>query len=200
MEADESYGAGGASKNRMVDKVLHLPKGDYIAYYQTDGSHSYDDWNADPPFDPEHWGLTITGAGNDFDPSVVSPFNEESERGVIAQLVRVRDDEHLHKRFSISSRANVRVYAIGESDGDEMADYGWIENAETGERVWEMEYDHTSWAGGARKNRVFDKTITLDKGDYELHYRTDGSHAFNDWNDDPPDDRTHWGISVYRNE
>jgi hypothetical protein len=63
-----------------------------------------------------------------------------------------------------------------------------------------MEFDATSWAGGAKKNRLFDKTITLDKGEYELHYRTDGSHAYNDWNDDPPDDRTHWGVTIYKNQ
>jgi hypothetical protein len=198
MDARASYHAGGAAKNRLFDEVITLPKGEYIACYQTDGSHSYDDWNADAPFDPEHWGLTIMGAGSDFDAKVVSTFNEDDEKGVIAQLVRVRDDEHVRQRFTISSRTTVRIYAIGEADDEEMVDYGWIKNMETGERVWEMEYDATSRAGGAKKNRMIDKTIVLDKGEYELNYRTDGSHAFNDWNDDPPDDPTHWGITLYR--
>ncbi|HEY6953433.1 MAG TPA: hypothetical protein VI758_13575, partial [Bacteroidota bacterium] len=197
MDARRTFHAGGASKNRFVDEIVELPKGDYVAYYQTDGSHSYDEWNADPPFDPEHWGLTIMGAGKDFDPSSVSSFNEDNEAGVIAQLIRVSDDKHVHQRFTLSSKTKVRVYALGEADGDELADYGWIKNTETGETIWRMEIDETSWAGGAKKNRVADKTITLDKGEYEINYRTDGSHAFNDWNDDPPDDRAHWGITVY---
>ena len=198
MDPEDSYHAGGAEKNRLFDEIITLPKGDYIACYQTDGSHSYDSWNADPPFDPEHWGLTLMGAGNAFDPKTVSSFNEDDEQGVIAQLIRVRDDEHVRKHFTIAAPTKVRVYAVGEADGDEMADYGWIKNAETGKRVWEMEYDATSWAGGAKKNRLFDKTITLNKGEYELNYRTDGSHAYGDWNDDPPDDRTHWGITIYK--
>jgi len=198
MDPDRSYHAGGAEKNRLFDEVITLPKGDYIASYQTDGSHSYDDWNADAPFDPEHWGLTVMGVAGDFDAKNVSPFNEEDEKGVIAQLIRVHDDEHVRERFTLSGPTKVRVYALGEADGDEMADYGWIKNAETGQRVWEMEYDLTSWAGGAKKNRMFDKTITLDRGEYELNYTTDGSHAYGDWNDDPPDDRTHWGITIYK--
>ncbi len=197
MERSETFHAGGASKNRMADEVITLPKGSYVAYYQTDGSHAFDDWNSDPPFDPEHWGITIMGIGKTFDKSDVAAFSESNEEGVLAQIVRVRNDEHERRHFSIPSRTAIRIYAIGEADGDEMADYGWIENAETGQRVWEMEYDKTSWAGGAKKNRLFDKTITLDKGDYEVHFKTDGSHAFNDWNDDPPEDRGHWGITIY---
>jgi hypothetical protein len=200
MNRRNTYHAGGASKNRLADETVSLPKGDYIAYFQTDGSHSYNDWNSDPPFDPEHWGLTILGAGSDFDAKAVSAFSEENEEGIVAQLIRVRDDKHVRQKFSLSSRTKVRIYAIGEADGDEMADYGWIENAESGETVWEMEYDKTSWAGGAKKNRVFDKTITLDKGEYELNYKTDESHAYNDWNDDPPEDRTHWGITIYKSQ
>jgi hypothetical protein len=200
MSRRDTYHAGGASKNRLADELITLPKGDYIAYFQTDGSHSYSDWNSDPPFDPEHWGLTILGAGSDFDAKAVSAFSEENEEGIVAQLIRVRDDKHVRQKFSLPSRTKVRIYAIGEADGDEMADYGWIENAESGETVWKMEYDKTSWAGGAKKNRVFDKTITLNRGEYELNYKTDGSHAYNDWNDDPPEDRTHWGITIYKSQ
>lgn len=200
MDRDDSFHAGGADKNRLFDAIISLPKGDYLACYQTDGSHSYDNWNADAPFDPEHWGMTIMGAGDDFNAKTVSTFNEDEDKGVVAQLIRVRDDEHVHQRFTLDSRTTVRIYAIGEADGDEMADYGWIKNTETGENVWTMDYDATKWAGGAKKNRLFDKTITLDKGEYELNFRTDGSHAFNDWNDDPPDDRSHWGITLYKSQ
>jgi hypothetical protein len=27
--------------------------------YETDGSHSFGDWNAAPPDDPEMWGITV---------------------------------------------------------------------------------------------------------------------------------------------
>ncbi len=79
-----------------------------------------------------------------------------------------------------------------------MFDYGWIEGTKTGRAVWEMTYRTTERAGGARKNRLADVTLTLPAGAYELHYRTDGSHAFGDWNAAPPDDPLHWGITVYR--
>ena len=73
-------------------------------------------------------------------------------------------------------------------------------NVKNGDVVWEMTYRTTTHAGGSKKNRVFDKTVYLEKGEYEVHYQTDDSHAFNDWNDDAPDDRTHWGVTIYKEQ
>jgi hypothetical protein len=90
----------------------------------------------------------------------------------------------------------VRIYAIGEGQNREMYDYGWIENTSTKSVVWEMTYSMTFHAGGGRKNRMVNTTMLLDKGDYILHYVSDDSHSYNDWNTDPPDDPTMWGITV----
>ncbi|MDP9323015.1 MAG: hypothetical protein M3P13_05220, partial [Acidobacteriota bacterium] len=51
--------AGGAAKNRRFDGTVRLPAGDYVVKYETDESHSFGDWNAAPPDDPEMWGITI---------------------------------------------------------------------------------------------------------------------------------------------
>jgi hypothetical protein len=200
MEARRSAHAGGASKNRMVDEIITLPKGDYIAYYQTDDSHSYRDWNDDPPFDETHYGLTIRGAGAEFNPKIATSFEEGKEEGVIAQIVRVRDDRDVREQFTISRTTKVRVYAVGEAEDRDMADYGWIEETKSGDVVWEMTYRTTKHGGGAKKNRMVNAIITLEKGEYELHYKTDGSHSYNDWNDDAPDDRMHYGITVYKED
>jgi len=62
--------------------------------------------------------------------------------------------------------------------------------------VWEMTMRNTHHAGGARKNRVFDGEVKLDTGRYVVHYQTDGSHAYGDWNDRRPPDPHGWGITV----
>ena len=36
-----------------------MKAGDYILRYSSDGSYAYEDWNADPPDDPESWGVTL---------------------------------------------------------------------------------------------------------------------------------------------
>ncbi len=189
--------AGGAQKNRVFDGIVTLDAGDYIAYYVTDDSHAYRDWNASPPVGGEYWGLSLlTAEGADR----IQTFAERdrTEANVIAQITRVRDSDRGRQRFTLDRPTEVRIYALGEGSGDHMYDYGWIEDAETGRAVWEMTYRTTERAGGAKKNRMANVTLTLPAGDYELRYRTDGSHAFGDWNASPPDDPLYWGITVYR--
>ena len=197
MNADNTYHAGGASKNRYVDEVITLPKGSYIVQYNTDDSHAYGEWNSDPPFDPEHYGVTLYGVGEKFDRSVVGKYVEQPDKSVIAQIIRVGNDANKEQKFRLDKTTKIRVYAIGEGVNREMADYGWITDNKTGTTVWEMTYSMTFHAGGARKNRTVNTTIILDKGDYTLHYETDDSHAYRDWNQDPPEDPEYWGITLY---
>lgn len=197
MSADNSYHAGGASKNRYVDEIITLPAGSYIVQYNTDDSHAYNDWNADPPFDTEHYGVTIYGVGEKFDRSVVTKYVEQRDKNVIAQIIHVENSASKEQRFKLEKTTRIRVYAIGEGVNREMADYGWITDNKTGTTVWEMTYSMTFHAGGARKNRMVNTTIILDKGDYTLHYETDDTHAYRNWNQDPPEDPEYWGITLY---
>lgn len=57
--------AGGARKNRVFDDRVYLEAGDYVVYYESDGSHSFNDWNDRPPRDPFNWGVTISKLEND---------------------------------------------------------------------------------------------------------------------------------------
>ncbi len=116
---------------------------------------------------------------------------------VIAQITNVLDKEDKTVTFSLRSSQEVRIFAIGEGQGGQMFDYGWIENADTGVPVWEMQEPRTTHAGGAGKNRKVDVVITLPAGNYKLRYKTDDSHSFDHWNSLPPD-INFWGIGVYK--
>jgi hypothetical protein len=115
---------------------------------------------------------------------------------VIAQIVKVLDNEDKTMAFSLTSSQEVRIFSIGEGQGNEMFDYGWIED-DKGSRVWEMQGSKTTHAGGAGKNRQVDVVMTLPAGNYKLRYKTDDSHAFDHWNSLPPD-INFWGIAVYK--
>ncbi len=200
MDVDKTSHAGGASKNCYVDEVITLPKGSYVVNYTTDDSHAYGDWNSDPPFDAEKYGITVMGAGENFSMTNVGKFVEERDKSIIAQIAKVRDDEDREERFKVDKTTRIRVYAIGEGQNREMFDYGWITEAKSGNVVWEMTYSMTFHGGGNRKNRMVNTTIVLDKGEYVLHYASDDSHSWNDWNVDPPDDAEFWGITLFRDE
>lgn len=196
MRSDRAQYAGGARKNLRQVETIQLPAGDYIASFVSDDSHSPADWNAAPPCDPALHGLTLSVA-SDTDFPRVTLIDMPKPDPVLAELVRVRDDEKRTVSFVVRTDEPIRVYAIGEGTSRRMEDYGWIEDAKTGKKVWSMDYATTRHAGGATKNRMVDETITLPKGSYTLHFKTDDSHAYGDWNSDRPRDPEHYGVTVY---
>ncbi|MCB9249873.1 MAG: hypothetical protein H6613_15630 [Ignavibacteriales bacterium] len=185
--------AGGTKKNRMVNETIILEKGNYIAYYSTDDSHSYEDWNASAPFDRTRWGLTIWAGGKDFE---LFDSKDYKSKNIIAEIIKVKDNEDIEKAFTLSKDSKIRIFAIGEGTRSGMDDYGWIEDSE-GDVVWEMTYNNTEKAGGASKNKLFNKIISLDAGNYTLHFITDGSHSYNSWNSAPPENQDSYGISLF---
>jgi len=194
----DSAPAGGAVKNRMARLRKTLPAGRYAALYATDDSHDPSEWNAAPPRDPYAWGLFVRVVAAEAAPAAIKTFVYEHvpASAVVAAITKVGDDENTSKRFSVTAASSIRVYAIGEGSNGRMFDYGWIENAATGQRVWEMKYGDTESAGGDAKNRLFDRAIRLEKGDYVLHYVSDDSHSYDHWNASAPRDTAHWGITI----
>jgi hypothetical protein len=200
MTRDNCKPAGGAQKNRAADETVDLPAGDYVAYYMTDDSHSYGNWNSTPPHDPTHWGITVSGVGPSFDRSTVKLFDAETrgdkDQKYLVRLIRVGSDQHVRQRFHLDRPTRVRILCVGEGVDQEMFDYGWIEDTKGDTAVWEMTGRNSRHAGGARKNRIFDGNVLLDRGDYEANYVTDSSHAWGDWNDTRPPDPHLWGLTV----
>ena len=186
--------AGGAEKNRILSEEVNLPKGNYIAYYATDDSHAYGHWNSAAPLAPELWGMGIIADKGFFElTDSQAPVNSK----ILAEIVRVRDSERLSKDFTLDKESKVRIYAIGEGVDGDMVDVGWIKDQSTGKIVWDMTYRITERAGGADKNRMFDGTILLPAGSYTVYFETDDSHSYRHWNDTPPHDQDHYGITVY---
>ena len=194
MDYERTEHAGGGTKNRVADEMLRLEAGSYVVSFATDGSHAYRDWNTAPPTYPERWGITIFGEKG-FDRSAIREYRVEDDVAVLARISRVRSDSHRRLEFVVERKAEVSVYALGEGIDDEMYDYAWLEDKK-GRVVWEMTYPMTDSAGGASKNRRYHGILELVPGDYTLHYRTDDSHAYKDWNDSPPNDPESWGVQV----
>jgi hypothetical protein len=193
----DSQPAGGADKNRIARITRMLPAGRYAAFYATDDSHDPSQWNTQPPHDPDAWGLRIAVKSND-DRGTVKAFAYEHapESATILALTRIGNSESRKQGFALTRPMDVRVYALGEGRDGRMFDYGWITNAGSRTRVWEMRYGETEPAGGDRKNRLADTTLHLPKGSYVVHYVSDDSHSAGEWNSAAPADGRHWGITV----
>src|SRR6185503_16846483 len=190
--------AGGAKKNIAFSGMINLAPGDYVLNYITDDSHSAADWNAAPPDDPLNYGITLYLPDPKDEGSIALSSGEEKDEALI-RLTAVGDDDFRSATFTLKKKSSLRIYALGERmySRSEMADHGWIINARTREKVWTQDPDLTEPAGGDDKNRMSDEIVSLPAGVYTAYYATDGSHAYNDWNADPPADEEHWGMTIY---
>ena len=191
--------AGGGEKNRIIDEIVSFKKGKYIVSYQTDDSHSFRDWNTTPPYDQEKWGITVWTDDED-DMDNVDFFEERDFRSdnILAEIVKVQDNEYLHESFEMKRNGRIRIIAIGEGRRGEMYDYGWIINDKTDKTVWKMRYSRTDPAGGSEKNRIFNDTISLERGKYTVYFETDDSHSYRDWNTASPRDEEKYGITIIK--
>lgn len=196
MDYHDTYPAGGDEKNRLFDDLVHFGKGNYLVHYISDDSHAYHSWNSGEPFDKKAWGVTLSAPESQVKSGMITEFNEEEDKSVLVKMTRVGDHEKQKTRFVLEKEQFINIYAIGEGQSGEMYDYAWIEDANTGKTMWEMTYHQTDRAGGARKNRVINDQIRLPAGTYIVVYKTDGSHSFGRWNEQPPNDPGHWGITI----
>lgn len=200
MDAKQALWAGGTKKNLMSEAVIPLAPGEYVVTYVTDDSHSGGGgWNAAPPWDADRAGLTLYWAGAEADPGSYVAYTPERSRGLLGMIAAVGNHASESVSFELRQSATVRVVCQGEGSQSEMYDYGWIERADNGERVWTMNADISCHAGGSKKNREWRGELSLPAGSYRLRYVSDDSHSFDRWNAKPPRHRgADWGISVYR--
>jgi len=197
MKYRKTEHAGGAPKNRKFEGRLMLPAGNYMVHYVTDDSHSNEHWNQMPPYDADNWGITIWAEDSKKNYPEIKPL-EKGELKPVIEITRMRNDRYERQGFQLLREVKLHVFALGESSHSRssLVDFGWIVDANTRETVWKMEYRDTEYAGGGKKNRVFDGFLTLPKGKYFACYRTDDSHAYRSWNVDAPWMPESWGITI----
>ena len=119
----------------------------------------------------------------------------------ILSCLNVNDKEHLIDTITIKHEQIVHIKAL--ADGGYCAYFGmydqvWIEN-DSGEKIWQMNPEHTEFAGGHPRNRIASFDIILPEGDYFIHYDNTSSpysHYKGHWEAFPPTDDL-WGIMLY---
>ena len=199
MDGQNGEHAGGRHDNRRIGARLQLEPGIYALCYVTDGSHAYRDWSGGAPDDPSAWGITVFSA--DPLPDDEPPFRSVDVRKhdpAVISLAPTGDSTHRQQEMTLHRPYRLRVVVIGEGLNGRMYDHGWIEDVETGRKIWQMTYQNSVHAGGASKNRMVDEIIELAPGRYRVHYVTDDSHSFEDWNQARPDHPELWGLTLYQ--
>ncbi len=195
MSEDNTVFAGGSRSNRLFDGIVTLPPGNYKVAYRTDAGHAYNEWFGNPPFDPSGWGVRVATT-RESDSENVQVFDLWKQREAVVRMSSVRDDEERSSTFRVLRETPVVVYSMGEFSSGSAYDYGWIDD-DRGNTIWQMSWDASKPAGGARKNRVEVAYLVLKPGRYVANYRSDGSHSFEDWNSSRPKYPERWGLTVF---
>lgn len=135
---------------------------------------------------------------------MISALNDEDtttyyvkSRPVFSQVVNAENNaDETRTSGPIFHNVPVFIYALGEMRNGDLVDYGWIENWE-GETIWKMTIDKIEYAGGDHRNVKCLDEITLPPGRYHLHYSSNGSHAYNSWEGEEPENSFNYGITVF---
>ena len=218
MTWDDSIPAGGDSDNREAKAILTLGPGTYIVSFKTDGSHSYESFNRSRPRNPERWGMAIFPLDPDQlesaavrvesierelpSPEPVNPSGSaldsiEPSR-FLAKSTELGNQADVSTRFTLEDSTRVVIMALGELTSESQYDYGWLEDASSDERIWEMTWAASTPAGGDDSYRRVREEMTLAPGTYVARFRTDGSISYEGFGSDVPDNPQDWGIAIFR--
>ena len=191
---------GGSLKNRAVEAEVALEPGIYRAAFETDRSHAYGDWSANPPWVPSAWGLRVTRATPDAAVARLDPTALDLPEIVAFECVG--PDERRRAELTLTEPTDVLLVAVGEAESGSEYDYATLERREDDggwDEVWEMEDDgDLEWAGGADKNRRAVQAFSLDPGTYRLTVETDRSHdCQSGYNSGGGPTDPFWGAALY---
>ena len=184
--------AGGAFINRTFDGIIPLEPGIYRLVAEDGYRHGYDNWSANPPADPETWGVRLIRT------SGIMAFDPWSDRQPLVSMLGAGDDVLMRTIIQVDRPTRVYVDAMGElmSEGSKY-DYAWIQSADDRSRIWEQEYDTSQPAGGDDSNRRSTEFLKLEPGRYSVYFQSDGSHAYGSFNRSEPDHPERWGVAVF---
>ena len=116
----------------------------------------------------------------------------------VASIIKIGEQKLLESEFEIFDSSKVLIVGVGEgqSDLENMYDYGWLEDADKN-IIWGMhKYRNSFHFQGGIKNRILTQTLQLKKGKYKLKFQSDVGHSYGNFNVLAPKDSTLWGIQL----
>lgn len=191
MTAENTEPAGGSLRNRRFRGRVALQPGLYRAAFESDYSHGFGSWTANPPLDPAAHGLFLYAAPG----AAIAAFDPWDGLPRIVEMTRIGNDALDVATFTLTDSLRAWIYTTGEVLGGTAYDRAWL--LRDGAVVWDMADVETRPAGGADKNRVAEAYLALPPGAYALHYKTDDSHAYGSWNARAPDHPERWGVALF---
>lgn len=106
-----------------------------------------------------------------------------------------RSDELYEVALRATAPVQIRLDALFEAVGDTPADSAYLVSVD-GDTLWTARPEASRHAGGSPRNRRQTDTLSLEPGRYRAVYRADDSHAYRDWESNPPWEPWRWGLRI----
>lgn len=217
MDLSKCEPEGRKGNLRQREKAL-LPAGDYALYFSAHGdnlpleksisvlglfklgdfslSRRFVEWNERG--EPHDWRAVLRMDAPSAREAFVRLESDPGRTGELLRLGPLANGQVRRARLDLRAPLRARLTAAGEYSANcqGFADAAWICGRDSGGRIWELAFENTEHAGGAVKNRAFDRVIELSAGSYQIHCVADDSHAYGDWNATPPHDPESWGLAL----
>ncbi|MDX1429336.1 MAG: hypothetical protein R3282_03565, partial [Rhodothermales bacterium] len=133
--------------------------------------------------DKDQWRVLLRSAKDGESSSRVVDVNDEkvlapTGNGLIWTTAPMKGYSKAHFVFRLEAPTRLRAYSVGELCQREECDIGWIEDAFSGRKLWELKELNSRHAGGMEENRKCDVTFELQPGIYRAVFKTDARHAW----------------------
>ncbi len=190
----ETESAGGGDLNRSYSGSIELGQGVYEITYKVGGNGRSTSWTANPPLLPYEWGVNVSTET----PAKVRTLDPWNGAEPLISLLEVGDSEMRIARLETDESLDIIVYSMGEmTSNTDLYDWAWIEREGESDKIWEMSYQRSNWAGGDDSNRKEMSLMRLEPGAYFIKYRTDGSHSFEGFGKRRPTNPDRWGVALF---
>ncbi len=197
----------------VFDESIDLKPGNYEIYLSTFndgffynfrfGQQGFFDWlfngNEQGEYHRREWSdlfFAVEGKGTKLSKNQVIDNFDTARKDDLFSAVSLRDDDLTETWLQVEQPVEIEIYGLGEARPDGNFDTGWIMDAKSRKKIWELTFDNSDRAGGSEKNRSSRQLITLLPGLYEIEFHTDDSHSYHNWNSAPPFDPLSWGLQI----
>ncbi|MEM1115937.1 MAG: hypothetical protein AAF845_13245 [Bacteroidota bacterium] len=122
--------------------------------------------------------------------------SSEVDSALVWAAYEVRSRQRRQRLVQVTDSVRVRVRVFTEVTDGVVADPASIVRLGDGDTLWTVRPEAGVWAGGSLKNRRLTEEVALAPGLYRLAYEADRSHAYRDWEANPPFLPWAWGMEI----
>ena len=108
--------------------------------------------------------IVVTGDGKRLDRDDIYAYHDKQKSESLVWISGYKKNTLKNFGLIANKPVELEVYSIGEVMREGQFDYGWIYDIDSRERVWELSYQRSEAAGGAKKNRMNKSRVRLEKG------------------------------------